>query len=336
MQVRDNNSELLYGLFRSICGWALEMGYKDISGLKNLLKLAMVDVCWNKHTDKSALAAQMAVVADLGISLRNVQYALKTLDELEDLSTGFVKIREIQKEITIILLKQPQTADDILNEVSYLIHAPHDLQKRALKTILKDMEQKGIITETEENGKTYYKTTQPHVSLFDPTDLSARVSGMLTHIDAFNHTLGKPFLNTYFITAAQARGLQTAINEFLLGTGNAYELECSEAGAVTKPYYFYIGSAETMNPNGYSSMHRNVLEVIHARFNDQNSPSLLRNHWYHLTPASAHAVFADVRRFIEREGKSASLNGGELQYRLPFSFYIGLADRQTGKPEEEI
>ena len=335
MQVRDNDTQLLYGFFQSISSWALEKGYRDVSRMKNLLKLAMIDVCRQRHAEKPALAAQMAVVADLGISLRNVQYALKTLDELSDFSTEFVKIREIQKEITVVLLKKPQTVEEIFAEVSYLIHAPYELQKRTLRTILQDMEQKGIITCEVENGKTYYKTVEHHVNLFDPSDLPARISGLLTQIDAFNHTVGQPYFQTRWLDPDQARGLQKAANEFLRGTGNAYEYECRENDLITKPYYFYLGSAPTTNPDRPISLPDAILEVIRARFADPDSPSILRNHWYHLTPASAQAVFDDVRHFIEREGESAGPQDSKDD-AIPFTLYFGLADRQSGILREEI
>ena len=79
MQVRENDTQLLYGLFQGICSWAMEKGYKDIAGMKNLLKLAMVDTCRERHEDKSAFAAQMAIVTDLGISLRNRYFAIDFL-----------------------------------------------------------------------------------------------------------------------------------------------------------------------------------------------------------------------------------------------------------------
>ncbi|TKJ38428.1 hypothetical protein CEE37_12990 [candidate division LCP-89 bacterium B3_LCP] len=334
MQVRDNNTQLLYGLFQSICGWALDTGYKDISGMKNLLKLAMVDTCHKRHEDKSTLAGQMAIVADLGISLRNVQYSLKALEEVQDLTSGFVKIREIQKEITIILLAEPQTEEQILHEISYLIHAPHDLQKRTLKTILRDMVKKDILRTSEENGATYFNASGPHISLFDTTDLSSRVSGLLTHINAYNNTIGRPLYKIFAVSHSQARGLHKAIHEFLLGTGNAYEHECSEANSVTKPYYFYIGSAPNKNPGTRPPISEAILEVIKARFNDPESTSMIRNHWYHLTPSAARCVYNEVRKFVEHEGILASQES-DLREVHPFTFYFGLADRQRSDSIEE-
>ena len=335
MQVRDNDTQLLYGLFQSICSWALEKGYKDISGMKNLLKLAMVDVCRERHTDKSSFAAQMAIVTDLGISLRNVQYALKTLDELKDLSGGFAKIHQIQEEIVILLTRRPQTLDDILAEVSYLIHAPHDLQRRTLRSILKDLEHKGMISTILEDGITYYRPEQPHVNVFDPKDLSSRVSGLLTHIDAFNHTVGRPILRTYYLSPVQAGGLQTAINEFLLGTGNAYELECKETDSITKPYSYYLGCTPIIGRNSRLSVSDAILEVIHTRFTDSELPALARTHWYHLTPAISKAVFREVRNFIEREGISAGQESA-CKDAIPFAVYFGLADRKNMESNEEI
>ncbi len=335
MQVRDNETQLLYGLFQGICTWAMEKGYKDISGMKNLLKLAMVDTCRQKHADKSSFATQMAIVTDLGISLRNVQYTLKRLEDLKDISSDYVKIREIQKEITVTLLRAPQTDEEILAEVSYLIHAPHDLQKRTLRTILTDMVQKGVITAEVEDGITSYKTEKSHVDLFDMTDLSARVSGLLTHIDVFNHTVGKPVYKTFQLEEDQARGLQTAINEFLRGTGNALEHECREAKEVTKPYYFYLGSAPVPEMEHPPPLPDAILKVVQARFADPESASLLRNHWYQLTPASAKAVFNEVSSFLKREGVSA-MNNGNAAKNDPFVFYFGMADRQLMKSEEEI
>lgn len=303
--------------------------------MKNLLKLAMVDTCRQRHEDKTTLAAQMAIVADLGISLRNVQYSIKSLDELQDITSGFVKIREIQKEIVIALLSKPQTEEQILNEVSYLIHAPHDLQRRTLKTILRDMVQKHILETEEENGVTCYKPTQPHISLFDPTDLASRVSGLLTHIDAFNHTIGKPFFKTYSMSPNQARGLHKAINEFLHGTGNAYEHDCREEADVTKPYYYYMGSAPLSASGPRTNLSDAVIEVIRMRFRDPESPSMLRNYWYHLTPASAQAVFKELKRFVEQEATSASQNVS-IHEAIPFTFYIGIADHPREHLTEEI
>lgn len=335
MQVRENDAQLLYGLFQSICSWALEKGYNDISGMKNLLKLAMVDVCHQRYPDKSPISAQMAIVTDLGISLRNVQKTLKTLGELKNFADGFVRIRQIQAEIVLILTKQPQTFDEILPEVSYLIHAPYDLQKRTLRTILQDMEQKNIISKETANGRTIYKTNEPHVNLFDPTDLPARVSALLLQIDAFNHTISTPFLRVFSMSHDQAKGLQTAVNEFLRGTGNAYEHECREENSVTKPFDLYLGSAPTSRLNHPLSVADAILECISARFTEVNSPSLLRIHSYHLTPTTANTVFEEVRDFIEREGKSVSQSMNTIDI-TPFSFYFGLADQQSRSPAEEI
>ncbi len=335
MQVRDSDTQLLYGLFQGICAWALERGYKDISGMKNLLKLAMVDTCWKRHADKPSFAAQMAIVTDLGISLRNVQYTLKALEDLQDLSSDLVKIREIQKEIVIILLREAQTLEDILAEVTYLIHAPHDLQKRTLRAILTDMEQKGIIVSCEENGAKFYRTAKTHVNLFDGTDLSARVSGLLTHIDAFNHTIGDPFFRIIKVHPDRARDIQQAVNEFLRGTGNALEHECRENREVTKPFYFYLGSAEFRESQHEVTLSDAVLGCIQTRFQDPDSASILRNHWYQLTPAKARAVYEEVRAFALRECEAVEEASGE-RGAVPFSLYFGLADRHIVQSGEEI
>ena len=333
MQVRDNDTQLLYGLFHGICSWAMEHGYKDIANMKNLLKLAMIDTCRKRHADKSSFAAQMAVVTDLGISLRNVQYSFKTLDQLNDLPQDYVKIREIQKEISITLLSQPQTFDEIFAEVSYLIHAPHDLQRRTLRTILTDMVQKGIIEQDDEDGVNRYRTEKTHVNLFDASDLSARVSGLLTHIDAFNNTLGMPLYQSFKLRPKDAVGLQTAINEFLRGTGNAYEHECRESGEVSKPYYFYLGST-SIEDTAALNLSDAVLKVVQARFSDPESASILRNHWYQLTPAAAQTVFGEVSKFIEKEAYAAAEDDHYDDEH--FVFYFGLADRQLANSEEEI
>lgn len=335
MQVRDSDTQLLYGLFQSICSWALEQGYKDISGMKNLLKLAMVDVCRQKHVDKSSFAVQMAVVTELGISLRNVQYALKTLDELKDLPGGFARIRQIQEEIVILLTRRPQTLDDILAEVSYLIHAPHDLQRRTLRAILKDLEQKGTISSDRENGVVQYRAQQAHINVFDPSDLASRVSGLLTHIDAFNHPIGRPFLHVYYLDPVRAKDLQTAVNEFLRGTGDAYELECRESNAITKPYSFYLGSAPISNPSDGLTAADVLLELVHTRFTDSEAPALARTHWYHLTPAGSKAVYGDVLNFIEREGMAANRCSAKSG-AIPVAIYFGLADRKLRNSEGEI
>ncbi len=331
MQVRDNDTLLLYGLFQSICAWALEKGYRDISTMKNLLKLAMVDVCNQQHESKPTSAAQMAIVADLGISLRNVQYSLKSLEEFNPMATGFVKIRQIQEEMLIFLTGQPHTLDEIQGEVSYLLHAPYELQRRALRSILRDLEQKGMISSEKNQNGMEYRAVEKHVNLFDPSDISAQLSGLLTHLDAFKHTLGKPFLASYYLTAQQAEGLQIAVNEFLRGTGNSYEYTDRETAANTRPFTFYLGSAPVVlgnHPPG--SVAEALLEVIQYRFKESPLPSIARTHWYHLTLTSARSVFNEIRYFLEKEAGLASKKNENKPSEL-YAFYYGMADRQISK-----
>jgi hypothetical protein len=333
MQVRDSEDLLLYGLFQSICGYALEKGYRDIATMKNLLKLAMVDVCSRQYEDKPISAAQMSVVADLGISLRNVQYSLKELDELNKVTNSFVKIRQLQREILTLLTEKSQTFQEILAEISYLIHAPYDMQKRSLKAVLKDLEQKGTITSEYLCGRTLYRTADRHVSLFDPTDITARLSGMLSHLDAFKHSIGEPALQVARMSAGQAEGIQRAIQEYLVGTGNAYELECKQLDLTTKPYHFYLGCAPVSNNRRPANVADAMLEVIHARFQEPDSPSMARTHWYHLNPGGADRVFREVSRFLAREteaARCAATNAVDESY----AFYFGLADRQAENSTE--
>ncbi|RJP77098.1 MAG: hypothetical protein C4524_08805 [Candidatus Zixiibacteriota bacterium] len=333
MQVRDNDTLLLYGLFQSICGWALDKGYRDISTMKHLLKLAMVDAARQHHEEEPISSAQMSVVADLGISLRNVQYSMKALDELNSLSTGFVKIRQIHRELMTILTKGPQTFQDLLAEVSYLIHAPYDLQRRALLTILKDLEQKGHIRRETEKSKTLYYAAEAHASLFDPADMSARISGLLSHLDAFRNTVGQPLLKVYRLHPHQAEGLQRAIHELLVGTGNAYEHECTQVTAVTKPYYYYMGSCPVDEQQIPGSIPEAILTVIQNRFQNGETPSTARTHWYHLSPEFAGTLFQEISRFIHREA-SAAKTPAEDPAGVPFAFYFGMADRKNRMSNE--
>ncbi|MCX6641495.1 MAG: hypothetical protein NTW14_13605 [bacterium] len=331
---RDSNSQLLYGLFQSICGWALEIGYKDISGMKNLLKLAMVDVCRQSHGEKPGLATQMAVVADLGISLRNVQYALKALENIQNFSESYIKIRQIQEEITIILSQKPDTLDGLLPEVSYLIHAPHELQRRTLRTILSDLEKKGIVRSDVERNRVKYSVVDSHPTLVDQHDISSRVSGVMTHIDAFTHTLGEPFVGNYRIRTADAAAFQTAINDFLRGTGTAYEQECSQSDPNCRPFTFYIGSATGNHLNHSMSVAEAMLEVIRERFADPSKPALARTHWYYLTPAKARIVLKEVCDFVDREGRMADMETADPD-TFPLTCYVGLADRQSSPSQKE-
>jgi len=333
MQVQDSNNRLLYGLFQSICSWALENGYRDIATMKHLLKLAMVDVCRSRHPDKSPSAVQLSVVADLGISLRNAQYSLKAIEELADLGTGSVQIHQLQREILISLTQQPRTFEELLKEVSYLIHAPYDLQKRALRAILKDLEEKELVAQDAQNGQTVFRTMETHVDLFDPTDLAARLSALLSHIDYFKHTVGKPFFEIFRLSCKQARGLQTAANDMLRGCGNNHEFELREAKTPTRPFYFYLGSAPLESADHHQwRMDEVILEVVQTRFKDVNSPSLAKAHWYHLTFDSAKAVFAEVQDFIRKEGRAADQES--VRETQPFAFYFGMADRRAGMLKE--
>jgi hypothetical protein len=333
MQVLDSNTRLLYGLFQSICGWALENGYRDISTMKNLLKLAMVDVCKSRYEDKAPTALQLSVVTDLGISLRNAQYSLKALEGMADVGGGAVQIRQIQREILMLLTQQPHPFEEIFNELSYLIHAPYDLQKRTLKTILKDLEEKDLIGQEIAGGRTVYRPAETHVDLFDPTDLAARLSGLLSHLDYYRHTTGKPYFEVFQLTAKQARGLQTAANDLLRGSGNDREFELRQSNTPSKPYYYYLGSAPLDQPNHTYSMNEVILEVVQTRFKDVNSPSLAKAHWYHLTLSGAKSVYQEVREFIKREGEAAQAAVGNGQ---AFAFYFGMADRRTGSTNEGI
>ena len=334
MQVLDSNTRLLYGLFQSICGWALENGYRDISTMKNLLKLAMVDVCKSRYEDKPPTALQMSVVADLGISLRNAQYSLKALDGLADVGGGAVQIRQIQREILMLLTQRPHSFEEIFAELSYLIHAPYDLQKRTMRTILKDLGEKDLIGQEIISGQVIFRPAEAHMDLFDPTDLAARLSGLLSHLDYYRHTFGKPYFEVFQLTAKQARGLQTAANDLLRGSGNDREFELRQSNTPTRPYYFYLGSAPLDQPNHTYSMNEAVLEVVQTRFRDVNSPSLAKAHWYHLTLNGSKSVFQEVRDFVRREGEAASQEGrGAGQ---PFAFYFGMADRRTGSTNEGI
>lgn len=333
MQVRDSDTLLLYGLFQSICGWALEKGYRDITTMKHLLKLAMIDVCRQKYEDKPPSAVQMSVVEDLGISLRNVQYSLKSLQKLNDLTDSFVKIRQIRRELLTLLSQKPQSLDDLFPEVSHFIHAPYELQKRTLRTILRDLEQKGFIRAQIEEGTMKYRAVEAHVSLFDPTDISARLSGLLSHIDAFRNTVGEPFYGVFPLSVKQAKGLQTALHELLLGTGNAHEHECRESGAATSPYYYYLGCTVVNREHPPTCTADAMLEVIQARFKDADSPSIARTHWYHLSPAFAKEVYAEVVEFLK--GEIAAMKGKlPVEETVPFAFYFGMAVRSTGSSNE--
>jgi predicted transcriptional regulator len=333
MQVRDSEDQLLYGLFQSICGYALDKGYRDIATMKNLLKLAMVDVCHRQYVEKPVSAAQMSVVSDLGISLRNVQYALKELDDLNKATTSFVKVRQLHREILTLLTNKPQSFREILAEVSYLIHAPYDLQKRAVKAMLKDLEQKGMITSELIHSRTLYRTVNGHVTLFDPTDVSARLSGLLSHLEAFKHTIGVPLFKVANMNSAQAVGLQRAVQEFLVGTGDAYEAECKQMESITKPYHFYLGCAPVSRRRLPSSVPEAILDVIQMRFQEPDSPSMARTHWYHLNSTRAACVFREVSRFLAKEIESArqstDTNGDDS-----FVFYLGMADRQADSSDE--
>ncbi len=333
MQVRDSDTLLLYGLFQSICGWALEKGYRDIATMKHLLKLAMIDVCRQKYEDKPPSAVQMSVVEDLGISLRNVQYSLKSLQKLNDLTNSFVKIRQIRRELLTLISQKPQSLEELFPEVSHFIHAPYELQKRTLRTILRDLEQKGFISAEVVDGTVKYRAIEAHVSLFDPTDISARLSGLLSHIDAFRNTIGEPFYGIFPLGLRQAKGLQTALHELLLGTGNAHEHDCRESGAVTLPYYYYLGCTAVKREHPPTCVADAMLEVIQARFKDADSPSIARTHWYHLTPVSAKDVYAEVTGFLK--GEVASTEGKSTgEETVPFAFYFGMAVRSNGSSNE--
>ncbi|TKJ40831.1 hypothetical protein CEE37_07670 [candidate division LCP-89 bacterium B3_LCP] len=335
MQVNDSDAELLFGLFQSVCEWSLDRGFNNVGEIKDLCKIAMVDVCHQRHDGKPASIAKMATGTDLGISIRNVERSLNKSRGFRNNDNGSLNIRKIRKEIAVVLTRKDQTLDGILSEVSYLMHGARDLQKRTLKVFLQDMEKKNQISSYGEGDTKYYKSKSQHISMFDMTDFYARMLGVLEHVDAFNHSIIDPLYNVFTMKPEAAVKLQKAVNEIIEGTGNAYEQECKEIGAVTKEYNFFFGSVISPGFNVNIPLAQTVLNVINTRFGDPDSPSAARTHWYHLTEACAKIVFSEVCAFIKKEGEAESQNASHYNAK-PFAFYFGLADRQISKSTEEI
>lgn len=327
MQVRDQDTQVIYGLFQSICEWGLDRGYTDIAALKNLLKLAMVDVCRRRHSDKSDAEAEIAVVMDLGISIRNVQNSLRELDELGDLSGSFIKIQQVLREILMILDQQPRTLDELVDKVTHLIHAPYDLQKRAMQSILESLEQQNIIGREEGKETVLYRMLEDHISLFDPEDKSAKISGLGDHIEAYEHTIGEPYVDIFHADSVQAKRMQIDVNTFLAKTGTDYEEKCRVNQVIFKPFYYYLGSAPLNNQNVPGNLPDAMLRVLRLRFTDPRSASIARTHWYNLDPPGSGSVFDEVRAFIK---KILELQKAEEAKRGADAYviYFGRADLQ--------
>jgi len=335
MQEQQSNPELLYGLFRSICGWAFESGYRDINEVKNLAKLAMIDVCRQKHADKSIFAQQMGIVTDLGISIRNVQKSLKHLDELKDLLGGFVKVREIQKEIAILLNEAPRTAEQLTYELSYLIHAPYDMQNRAMRAILQEMVQKNLIKEIVQDRKKLFAACDEFIDLFNPEDLTARVMGVKTMINACKHSITDPLLEVYNLSPKAAAKLQLDIQEFIMELGNSIEAQNDDSGKTKEPYYYYLGSFEQQSVEAPDTALDAILECIQVRFTESSQPSCAQVFWFQLTDEQSWGVNDRIEAFIREQCRAYSdeMSG---QSSTPFVFFFGLSEHYTSSINEEI
>ncbi|MFH1735687.1 MAG: hypothetical protein ABIE92_13355 [bacterium] len=335
MQEQQGSPELLYGLFRSICGWAFESGYRDINEVKNLAKLAMIDVCKQKHASKGIFAQQMGIVTDLGISIRNVQKSLKDLDEIKDLLGGFVKVREVQKEIAILLNEAPRTTEELTYELSYLIRAPYDLQIRTMKAILQEMVQKGLITETNKDGESRFNACNAFIDLFNPADLTARVMGVKTMINAYKHSLTEPLLEVYHLTPQAAEKLQFEIQDFIMNLGDSTEAANSSATEETDPYYFYLGSFEQQTVKAPDNALDAIIECIQVRFTESEQPSCAQVFWFQLTEDQSLDVSDKVEEFI-RERCRVYHRQDLRSNSQPYVFYFGLAEYHASLISEEI
>lgn len=325
MQIRDNDTELIYGLFKSICEWALEKGYKDISAMKNLIKLAMVDVCINKHSEKSPTDAQITTVMDLGVSLRTVQRSLNEIDALADVGDGFIRIPQILRIILALLTERSKTEDELVREVSYLIHAPYNLQIKAVRSILIGLVRSGIIKEVTEREKTFYGLTKDHISLVNLRDKSAKMLGLAAHIDAYVHSVAEPLFVAFNTTGVKAKKIQHSINKFLIKIGTEQEKRCKVDAEDRRPFYFYFGSAPHHGVTGQYILPDAILEVLRLRFIDPNSSSISRTHWYYLIPAMSRVVFDQVTEFIEKEASRISIVSEGKDIR-PYFAYLGVSD----------
>ena len=142
MVVQHSDVQLLYGLLYSVCGWAFERGFRDVPKLKELTRVAMVDVAGKQYIGKPKSMAQSGISADLDLSIRNVQRAQKLREKLGKYQLELAKISEIQTEIHIRLNVNPMTLDDLIGELSYKMLFPYSMQKSFMKEILNDMVRK--------------------------------------------------------------------------------------------------------------------------------------------------------------------------------------------------
>jgi hypothetical protein len=325
VQVRDSEIQILYGLFKSICEWAAAKGVNDVSALKDLLKQAMVEVYMGRHVDLSPHRAHTATAIDLGISIRNVETSLRKTHSLDDISPGFIRLQPLLRRISFLLVNAPQTVDDLISEVSPLIHAPYDLQKSIIHSIMNSLEQACIVYTEVREGRTYYAPVGGHLILFYPGDSVAKLSGMIAHIEAYEHMVCEPFLRIFHLSSDQARLMQAEAAKTLRDIGTAREKVCREQPGTFKSFYFLLGSTPLEDSKTPPSVSDVILRNTKLRFADPASPSMASTHWYDLTRECANQVFHELTDFIEREGAAQNHIRAE-KGTAPYAFYMGLAD----------
>ncbi|TKJ40832.1 hypothetical protein CEE37_07675 [candidate division LCP-89 bacterium B3_LCP] len=331
MQIRDNDTELIYGLLKSICEWALEKGYTDISAMKNLTKLAMIDVCMDKHKDKPPTVAQIASVMDLGLSLRTVQRGLNEIDDLNDVSDRLIRIPQVLRIVLAKLTAGPKTLEDIHREVSYLIHAPESLQLKAIKSILNGLISSNIVTKIETSRTVKYELLENQISLVNLRDKSAKMLGMAAFMEAYFNIDSEPCIVSFNSTPTEAKRIQKLINMRLIKIGTELE-KTSEQCEDRKPFYYGFGSASHLNTNEDSHLSKLILEVLWLRSIDPKSPSMARTHWYYLSPQNAELVYSQVIEFIDEKVSSAVQASSEEQTKPFFIVFSKAAHGFTAIP----
>jgi DNA-binding transcriptional ArsR family regulator len=328
----ENDAEFLYGLFMSICRKGAEKGFNNISTMKELLRLAMVNVHLEKHADLSPRKANLAAARDLDISVSNVEKCLKGAHKFSDVNPDFINLQQTGWKIIQHLdrTKQRHSFEDLFNRVAHMIHAPEEQQGKALLSTLKKLEETGLI-KSELKGGTKYFSISPSLDYKFNIDNFVRLLGLVIHLEAYENVATEPFFRVYYSTREKALVMRRQFDTYIFETIDELDEDDESVQAHASDvqfYYTFCGFGpwdEDRRPAGLADV---ILKIVKQRFANPASPSMMKTLTCYFTPANAQIAYEKIRNYIEQQGQALGTVKRTSAHH-PVVFYLGMTGQNS-------
>jgi hypothetical protein len=326
MQVWDNDVQAVYKLFTNLCAWASQRGLNDVSAMKELLKLAMVNVYLERHQDKSPHKAHLAAAMDLGISVRNIEKCLKATQKLNNSHSGLSGVPQIIWNIIQLLNQRSHSFAELLDTVPPEEGSSKTQQHEALLSILAKLEETGFIKAEIKKGERYYLISPALVYFFDMDNL-VRLLSLVMHIEAYENVVTESFFKVYYMDCGQIEAVRRKLHEHVFEVLDVRG-QTSHANDSIRRYYSTIYGfgrwGYNRPPNTLADV---ILRFIKLRFTAPSSLSGMRTSMNYLTPEYAQVAFTTIRSFIEQLGQMQP-TAKERPSHHPVVFYLGMTGAQ--------